>query len=272
MKRLFVLTILVLTICAKCAADPTPQQITTTSWHGLSGLFVIPTARLMGDHNFCVGFNESKHTEFVRGEKFTDRQIRGVVTWGISETVEVTGTYFNDMYIIPPDQQPQLNNQTFYTVGLKVLILKEHPYYWFPAVAVGFRDLTNNTADVGPLRNVNNGTKVFVLASKRLLKNETIGRFMDVHAGLTFDHDAVSGLAGFELTLAANASLIAEGIWDSPYLNFRNYGENDQKGRFLFNTGLRIYPELVPGLVLDLGFVGDSEFEFSFGISYKTHL
>ncbi len=272
MKQLFASTIIVLTVCAQCAADPKPYQITTTSWHGLSGLYVIPTARLIGRHNFCVGFNESKHTEFVLGEKYTDRQIRGVVTWGISDTIEVTGTYSNNMYVIPPGQQPQLNNRRFYTLGFKVLVLREHPYYWFPAVALAVRDITDNTADVGPLKNVNNGTRGFILASKRLLKNEQIGRFMDVHVGLTFNRAAVSGLAGFELTLAPNASLIAEGIWDSPYLNFRHYGEDDQRGRFLFDTGLRIYPELVPGLVLDMGFVGDSEFEFSFGISYTTNL
>ncbi len=246
------------------------MQITTTSWHGLTGLYVIPTARMIGYKNFCVGFNESKHTEFISDQKYTDRQIRGVVTYGVSPRVEVTGTFYNDMYVIPPDKEPQLSNQTFYTFGFKVLILKEHPHYWFPAVAVGVRDITNDTANVGPLQNVNNGTKGYVLASKRLLKNEAIGRFMDVHVGLTFDELEVSGLVGFELTLAPNASLIVEGIWDSPYLNFRNFGSNDQPGRFLFNTGLRIYPELLPGLVLDAGFIGDSEFEFSFGISYKT--
>ncbi len=91
---------------------------------------------------------------------------------------------------------------------------------------------------------------------------------MDVHAGLTFDHNAVAGLAGFELTLTPNTSLIAESMYDSPYLNFREFGNNNQEGRYLFNTGIRIYPELVPHMVLDLGFIGDSEFEFSFAASY----
>jgi len=83
---------------------------------------------------------------------------------------------------------------------------------------------------------------------------------------------AVSGLLGFELTIATNASLIAEWMWDSPFLNFRDLGKPDQQGRFVFNPGIRIYPELIPNMVLDLGFVGDGEFEFSFGISYVATL
>lgn len=272
MKRLAAASILSLALCTSSFAAPTPQQIATTSWHGLSGLYIIPTARMIGNMKFCVGFNESKHTEFVGGAKFTDRQIRGVVTYGVSENLEITGTYHNNMYVIPPDRKPQLHNQTFHTFGFKVLVLEEHPHHWYPAVAIGIRDITNDTADVGPLRDVNNGTKGYLLASKRLLKSEEIGRFMDVHVGLTFDRAQTYGLVGFELTLAPNASLIVEGVWDSPYLNFRNFGSDDQHGRFLFNTGLRIYSALLPGLVLDTGFVGDSDFEFSFGISYLIDL
>jgi len=58
------------------------------------------------------------------------------------------------------------------------------------------------------------------------------------------------------------------GFWDSPFLNFREYGENEVEGRFIFDPGIRIYPEMVPGMAIDPGFIGDSEFEFSFGISY----
>ena len=97
-RQLLGISVLGLALCTSSCADPAPQQITTTSWHGLSGLYVIPTARMIGNRNFCVGFNESKHTEFVAGEKYTDRQIRGVVTYGVSPRVEVTATYYNNMY------------------------------------------------------------------------------------------------------------------------------------------------------------------------------
>lgn len=268
MIRFVVWVMLILGLCAQVCADPDPQQIITTSWPGLSGLFIIPTARMIGHRNFAVGFNESKHTEYVMGEKYTDRQIRGVFTYGVADWLEITGAYYNDMYTIPPGVEPSLNNQTFSTYGLKFRVMQEHPHYWYPEVSIGIRDIGNDTIDVGPLRNVNNGRKIFILASKRMLKNCETGRFMDVHAGVSYDHAQPSGLVGFELTLAPNASLIVEGIWDSPYLNFRRYGLDDQPGRFLFNTGLRVYPELVPHLVLDMGFVGDSEFEFSFAASY----
>ena len=42
--------------------------------------------------------------------------------------------------------------------------------------------------------------------------------------------------------------------------------------RYIFDPGIRFYPELIPNMALDLGFVGDGEFEFSFGISYMAHL
>ena len=225
-----------------------------------------------GPAKLAVGFNESKHTEFINGGKFTDRQIRGVATYGISDKIEISAAYYNDMFVIPPGINPQLHNETFNSFGAKIQFLQEHPHYWFPAVAVGVRDITDNTADVSPLKNVNNGTTGFLIASKKVLKDDRIGRFMDCHAGISFNRHAVTGLLGFELTLAPNASLIAESLWDGPYLNFRRFGKNDQSGRYLFNVGLRMYPELVPGLVLDTGFIGDGEFEFSFAASYVISL
>lgn len=273
MTRFIILLIAVFVLPAACLAQQLcPQQIVTTSWHGLSGLYVIPTARMLGERKFAVGFNESKHSEHVGGGRYVDRQIRGVGTYGITDRIEIYASYWNNMFMLPPDREPGLDNQTFHSFGAKFLVIKEHPHFWFPAVAIAVRDVTNNTADVGPLHNINNGTKGFILASKRLLKDDRIGRFMDIHAGLTFDANTTAGLCGFELTLAPNASLIAEGIWDSPYLNFRDYGKDGVRGRYLFNVGIRMYPELVPGMALDTGFVGDGEFEFSFGASYVISL
>lgn len=271
MIRAIILTIALLVLPIVCLAEDC-QQIVTTSWHGLSGLYVIPTARIIGERKLALGFNESKHGENVNGGVFVDRQIRGVATYGITDKIEVYASYWNNMYTIPPDREPGIGNQTFHSYGAKWLIMKEHPHFWFPAVALAVRDITNDTANVGPLENVNNGTRGFILASKRLLKDDKIGRFMDVHAGLTFDKNTTSGLAGFELTLAPNVSLIAEGIWDSPYVNFRKYGQDNVMGRYLFNVGIRMYPELVPGMALDTGFVGDGEFEFSFAVSYVIAL
>lgn len=276
MQRAFILIIALFLLPITCLAQQQPQlcpqQIVATSWPGLSGLYIIPTARIIGAQKLAIGFNEAKHAEFVHGQRFVDRQIRGVATYGITDRVEIYASDFNNMYTVPPGVQPNIGNQTFNTFGAKVLVMKEDPHYWFPAVALGVRDITNDTADVGTLHNVNNGTRGFLLASKRLLKNDSTGRFMDVHLGLTLDHDTKSGLAGFELTLAPNVSLIAEGIWDAPFVNFRKYGKDDVSGRYLFNVGIRMYPELVPGMVLDTGFVGDGEFEFSFGASYVITL
>lgn len=272
MLRAITLATALFVLSTVCLAETGPQQIVTTSWPGLSGLYIIPTARTIGPGKLGVGFNESKHTEFIDNGKFVDRQIRGVATYGITDKLEVCASNYNDMYVIPPGVEPRLHNQVFWSFGAKLQILQEHPRSWLPAVSLAVRDITNNTADVRPLTNVNNGTMGFILASKKVLKDDKIGRFMDCHAGLTFNRTTTAGLVGFELTLAPNASLIAESIWDSPYLNFHNFGKNDQKGRYLFNVGMRMYPELVPGLVLDTGFIGDGEFEFSFAVSYVISL
>ncbi len=246
------------------------NQITTTSWQGLSGLFVTPTARQIGRGNLAIGFNESKHTEHVMGGQFTDRQIRGVATYGVADWLEVYFSYYNNMFVL--DKGPNLDNQTFTTYGFKVRLMKEHPHYWYPEVALGVRDIANHTRDVGSLEGVNNGRKLFLLATKRVLRQGRVPRFLDLNAGITLDEQQVAGLLGVELTIAPNASLIVEAMWDSPYLSFRNFGQNNQAGRFIFDPGIRIYPEQVPNMALDMGFVGDGEFEFSFGISYVVRM
>lgn len=270
MRRSVVCAALAFALPAALSADPGPQQIVTTSWHGLSGLYVIPTARIIGKGNLGMSFNESKHTEFKGNFKFVDRQVRGTVTYGVSDSFELTAGYIRGLYKIAAGVD--LPNRDFYTLGFKGLLAKEDPDGWRPAVALAVRDITDATADAGPLKNVGNGKKWFLLFSKKLVKNRETGRFLDAHAGLTYNSNGPAGLLGFELTLSPNMSLIVEGMWDSPYLDFKNYGTNDQTGRFILCPGLRIYPELVPGMALDLGYVGDSEFEFSFGISYVANL
>ena len=270
MRYIAAFIILFLFIISPLHAEPELNQFVTTSWDGLAGLFVIPTARMIGAGNSAFGFNEAKHTEFVNDIRAMDRQIRAVVTYGISDSVEIYGSYFNNLLSAP--RSPALDNQDFNEFGFKVKLVQECRDCWYPAVALGVRDIGDSTADVGSLQNIHNGRKVFLLASKKIFKKRQTGRFMDVHGALAYDANAVSGLLGFELTITPNASLIAEFMYDSPFINFRDYGTDDQSGRFVFNPGIRFYPELVPGLALDLGFIGDSEFEFSFGASYLIHL
>ncbi|MHB9037920.1 MAG: YjbH domain-containing protein [Armatimonadota bacterium] len=259
-------------LAASTLAGPEMHQIVTTSWPGLSGLYMIPTARSLKSGQVAVGFNEAKHSENNNGGHYVDRQIRGVVTWGVSDCWEVYASTYNDLFTIPPGIQPQLESKSFTTFGFKYKIMDEDPHYWFPTVAVGVRDITDKDHSVGPLYGVHNGRKLFILASKKMLKSEQLGRFMDVHAGLSFDAQTMAAVLGFELTLTPSVSLIAESMWDSPFINFADFGRNDVAGKYVFDVGMRAYPELVPGLVLDTGFVGDGEFEFSFGISYVMSL
>ncbi|MCE5321789.1 YjbH domain-containing protein [bacterium] len=272
MKRGSLCIVATIILAAPALANPYMHQIITTSWPGLSGLYMIPTARTLKAGQVAMGFNEAKHAENVEDGRYVDRQIRGVVTWGVSDCWEVYGSYYNDLFTVPPGVEPQLSNQSFATFGFKYRIMQEDSHYWFPTVAVGVRDIGNSENEVGPLEGVHNGRKLFILASKKLLKSEELGRFMDVHAGVTLDSQTTAAMLGFELTLTPSVSLIAEGMWDSPFINYREYGRNDVAGKYIFDVGIRMYPELVPGLVLDTGFVGDGEFEFSFGVSYVMGL
>lgn len=272
MYRAILGLMLVITVCSAALGQQTSDatHITTTSWHGLSGLFVTPTARLIGRGNLAMGFNESKHTEHRNGGQFTDRQIRGVITYGVADWLEIYAAHHNNMYVI--DAGPTLSNQSFNTVGFKVRLMREHPHFWFPEVSLGVRDITNDTRDVGPFEDVNNGRKLYLLATKRVFQSRPLGRWMDMNVGMTWDECTITGLIGLELTIAPNASLIAEWMWDSPYLNFKDYGQPNRCGRFIFDPGIRFYPYQVPDLALDLGFVGDGEFEFSFAASYVVRL
>lgn len=265
----------VLALSVSALGQDEPQQFATTSWHGLSGLYLVPTARTFRQGQLSLGYSESKHVEFLGSKRFNDRQVRGVLTYGVTDCVELTGTFYTNILDIADQATPQFGNENFSTVGLKVRVLQEKPGKWYPSVAIGVRDLFDNTRDVGALDKVNNGRKWFLLASKRLKTNQQ-GRFLDGHLGLTNDEAETAGLVGFELALTPITSFIAEGMWDAPYLNFRGIfhptlqGRNDVPGRFVYTTGLRFYPDLIRGLAIDLGFLGDGQFEFAFGLSYTT--
>lgn len=250
------------------------QQVTSQSWHGLSGLFVIPTARLIGKSRMAVGYSESKHVEIFSYSRFMDRQIRAPITFGIGENTEICAQFQSNQYDV--SLPPTLANDEMVVLSAKFLICAEKERR--PAIAFAIRDIGNSDRDVDPLEEVHNGRKYFLIASKRLVVNKETGRFVDAHLG--FGHSRQSKLAplfGVEIALTPVASFIAEGMWDSPFVNFREayvnaarYGTSKHKGRFVFDTGLRLYPDVVPGLVVDLGVVGDGSMEFSFGVGYVT--
>lgn len=253
------------------------RQFATQSWHGLSGLFVIPTARMVGKNRLVVGYNESKHTEFFSGTRFSDRQVRGLFTYGVADWLEVTAAYVGNQYDTGGGFTPVLDNEGKVTGSLKMRLSKETRRS--PEVAFAVRDITDADSDVDPLRGLHNGRKFFLLSSKRLVYREDTGRFIDAHVGITHsERKSISGLFGFEVAVSPSMSVIAEGMFDSPFVNFRDAyvasgrGRNNVAGRFIFDMGLRFYPDVVSGLVIDLGVVGDGAFEFSFGTSYMAGL
>ena len=261
-----------LALCSGVWAEE-PGQITAQSWHGLSGLFVTPTARMIGKGRLAVGYNETKHTEFFSGVRFSDRQVRGLFTYGIADWLEVTGAYVGNQYDTGGGFVPVLDNEGVVTGSLKARLVKETRSV--PEISFAIRDITDADADASPLEGLHNGRKFFLLASKRVLKREGAGRFIDAHLGLANSaQKSVSAMFGFEVAVSPSISVIAEGMFDSPFVNFRDAyvgnarGVSNVPGRFIFDTGVRFYPDVMPGLVLDLGVVGDGSFEFSFGGSY----
>lgn len=265
-------TVLSLALCGCACAETAPQQIVTQSWHGLAGLYVIPTARTIGEHNLAIGYNESKHVEIFSSARFMDRQIRAPFTFGLFKRLEISAVYQSNQYDV--SHQPILDNSSLTSFGAKLVLLEETKR--MPAVAIAVRDIGDQDKDVAPLKNLHNGRKFFLLASKRIVDNKQTGRFVDAHLGLGQDDlSSLSPMFGAEIAVAPTASLIAEGMWDSPYVNFRGtyinparIGTSDHQGRFIFCTGVRWYPDVVPGLVIDTGIVGDGSMEFSFGASY----
>ncbi|MDH7601520.1 MAG: hypothetical protein QHI38_05155 [Armatimonadota bacterium] len=262
-------------LCAAGSAfSQSSQQFTCQSWHGLSGLFVVPTARVIGKGKSAVSYSESKHVEIFSYSRFMDRQIRAPITYGLSERFEVCAQYQSNQYDV--SLQPALENDDLAVFSAKLLIRPETSTG--PAIALAVRDIANSDCDAEPLNNVHNGRKFFLLASKRFTRSGATGTFVDAHFGLS--HSSRSHLAamfGVEIALFQAASFIAEGMWDSPFVNFREAyvnsarrGTGDHKGRFIFDTGLRFYPEVVPGLVIDLGVVGDGTMEYSFGVGYVS--
>ena len=272
-KRALTCAVVIMIAYSVSWAEPKPQQIVAQSWHGLSGLFVSPTARTIGQGKYALCYSESKHVEFIGSSRFCDRQVRAAMTYGVTDNFEISGVYCRDLLDTADNYIPQLSHQTFNQLSAKLQLLKEKPCKWYPTVAIGVRDITNDMQNVEPFNRVNNGRKFFLVASKKVVDDVATGRFIDTHLGVTGDDLTASAYFGTEFAMTPVMSFIAEGIWDSPYLNFRNIysggpgvpGNSDVLGRFVFDIGMRMYPDLVPGMVIDTGFVGDGSFEFSFG-------
>jgi len=264
-------------------AEPAARQHAVQSWHGLTGLYVVPTARTLNGGQWGLGYSESKHVEWIGDSRFADRQVRTSVTYGVADGVEVYGANARDLFLIggaaysigSAANGTILQNETFNQFGFKWRFVKETKRV--PAVAIAVRDLFNDMQDITPLRNVGNGRKVFLLATKRVVEDKSTGRFLDATLGVTNDDQKTAGLFGVELALSPTMSYIAEGMWDSPYVDFRGIylednpvNRNNHPGRFIFDMGLRFYPDLLPGVTIDTGFVADGQPEFSFGFNYTA--
>ncbi len=266
--------ILVVMLCSAVVAQEEAMQRPSQSWMGLTGLYVIPTARVLGKSTAAFTFSEAKHVEYVAGpsisQRYMDRQISQAVTVGVSDNFEVY--YRRDRNLYDQGSKARIDNTTFYDYGLKWQIALENEDRGTPAVAIAVRDLGDNR-DLGNIPNVRNGCIGFLLASKRVTTNRDSGRFTDFTVGLGRNYKYNSMLFGMECAVSPTISLIAEGMSNSPFMNFRDYtAAGNVGGRFVYNTGFRLYPDSVPGMVVDLGVVGDGAFEFSFGWGYVRKL
>src|SRR5450759_804881 len=147
-RRVIWAAMLSLTLCGCACAETAPQQIVTESWLGLSGLYVIPTARTVGEHNLAIGYNESKHVEIFSSARFMDRQVRAPFTYGLLKRLEISAVYQSNQYDV--SHLPVLDNKALASFGAKLVVLDEAKGR--PAVAIAVRDITDQDKDVAPLK------------------------------------------------------------------------------------------------------------------------
>jgi hypothetical protein len=275
MTKIVVLALILIVVlnCSVFAQDD-PMQRPVQSWMGLTGLYIVPTARVIGCNTAAFTFSEAKHVEYVPGtsvsQRYMDRQISQAVTFGVSDNIEMY--YRRDRNLYDQGNKARIDNTTFYDYGFKWQIAPENNDKGTPAVAFAVRDLGDNR-DLGDIPNVRNGCIGFLLATKRVATNPDSGRFTDFTVGIGRNYKYNSMLFGMECAVSPTVSIIAEGMSNSPFVNFRDYtAAGNVGGRFVYNTGFRAYPDSVPGMVIDLGVVGDGAFEFSFAWGYIRHL
>lgn len=271
--------VLLMGLACSAMAQDMPQQEPTQSWFGLTGLYVTPTARTIGKGNLALGYNETKHSEYLTGARSYDRQVQAVTTFGVTDNLEAYFSYKRNTFDVAWLYSPQFSNSTLLTYGLKYRFVQEDPEGSRPDIAIAVRDMGEQDRNVTPLRDLHNGRMFFLLASKRVKSDPETGRFVDLHGGLTYNYQGLSQVVGAEIALSPQMSFVGEGMWMSPFVNFRDSLENikftgssDHKGRFIYCTGVRMYPDILPGVTLDLGFVGDGAFEFAFGIGWKKKI
>jgi hypothetical protein len=251
------------------ADEQTSSQVIAPSWHGLSGLYTVPTARTIGAKKIALNFSEPKHVEYVPGKgaagRFMDRQVRQNIVYGINDNLEVwIGKSKN---ILDYAWVPKSPNPNYFMYGIKYQVIKENREKGIPAIAIAVRDIGDEMKDLKNIKGVYNGRKYYLLATKKISQLSN-GKFADITLGVAKNEKCFSEMFGLELGIADDLSFIAEGTTDSNFINFRDYGKNDVNGRFTYNTGLRFTPETMKGTVIDAGFIGDGAFEFSFGWSF----
>lgn len=271
MFRVFISSVLFAVLAVSAVyAESEQMQRSAQSWMGLTGLYVIPTARVMEKNELALTFSEAKHVEYVPtmniAQRYMDRQISQSATVGVADNFEI---YFRrNRNIYDQGNKARMENTTFYDYGFKWQVSPENLEKGTPAVAIAVRDLEDNR-DLGSIPSVKNGRNAFLLATKRIGVNQDSGNFADLTLGVGKNYKASSFLFGMECSVSPTVSIIAEGLSNSPFINFHQYtAKGDVAGRFVYNTGMRIYPDALPGMVVDLGFVGDGAFEFSFGWGY----
>ena len=274
LKSIILTFAMTVSLCLNVFAQEEAMQRPAQSWMGLTGLYVIPTARVVGKNKVAFTFSEAKHVEYVPGQtisqRYMDRQVGQAVTIGVSDNVEVY--YRRDRNLYDQGSKARIDNTTFFDYGFKWQISPENIDKGTPAISIAARDL-GDSRDLSNIPNIRNGRIGFLLATKRVAANPTTQRFTDFTVGIGKNYRKASIMFGMECAITPTVSVIAEGMSNSPFINFRDYtAEGNVGGRFIYDTGLRVYPDSVPGMVVDLGFVGDGAFEFSFGWGYVMQL
>ena len=116
------------------------------------------------------------------------------------------------------------------------------------------------------LKNVNNGRKYFLLASKRVVNDKSHRRDFSTLMWRMFRMTSrqTSGMFGAELSAEPELmsfdrrGYVGRAIYElqRDILQIRALSARTMShGRFIFDLGLRFYPDLLPGVVIDTGVV-----------------
>jgi hypothetical protein len=255
---------------ALCVAAPLCAQNPPASWEGLSGLLSAPSARVLPGGHYTGMFSEHRHQEYLQGQRVEDRFIIGTGNFGFGDRWEMSFGVLKQLVQWGPLQAQAgapKDADTYFLAHFKRQITPDRGK---GALAIGVRDVLDRTRHYrGTFPDTGRGRKAFLVWTRSLRlgqKPETCP--CEVNIGLTYDRSGPGCFLGVNIPVVPQLALAAEVNTDSTFHDFEDAFSANPEGETTVNLGVRVFPESVPGMVVDITSLGDSDFAFAFAVSY----